>query len=83
MLRKERKVYAKNRKVLKKIQKNLGETRRNLCVLLFLNIKQIPMQWLLRVYEDLSDVIALDSIGCQVSLDEIYDRIEFAEGVDD
>jgi Uma2 family endonuclease len=42
-------------------------------------IKQTPMQWLLRIYEELSDIIALDSIGCQVSLSEVYDRIEFAE----
>jgi Uma2 family endonuclease len=46
-------------------------------------IKQTPMQWLLRIYENLNDVIALDSIGCQVSLGEIYDRIEFAEIVEE
>jgi Uma2 family endonuclease len=46
-------------------------------------IKQTPMQWLLRIYEDLNNVIALDSIGCQVSLGEIYDRIEFEEVVEE
>ena len=42
-------------------------------------IKQTPMQWLLRIYEDASDTIALESINCQISLGEIYDRIEFEE----
>jgi Uma2 family endonuclease len=46
-------------------------------------IKQTPMQWLLRIYEDLNDVITLDSIGCQVSLGEIYNRIEFEKVVEE
>jgi Uma2 family endonuclease len=45
--------------------------------------KQTPMQWLLRIYENLNDVIVLDSIDCKVSLSEIYDRIEFVEVVEE
>ena len=40
-------------------------------------IKQTPMQWLLRIYEDLSDTISLESIGCQLPITEIYSQIQF------
>ena len=40
-------------------------------------IKQTPMQWLLRIYEGLSNTISLESIGCQLPITEIYSQIEF------
>jgi Uma2 family endonuclease len=46
-------------------------------------IKQTPMQWLLRIYEDLNDLITLESIDCKVSLTDIYSQIEFKEMVDE
>lgn len=42
-------------------------------------IKQTPMQWLLRIYEDLNDTITLESINCQLPFTEIYAQIEFEE----
>lgn len=46
-------------------------------------IKQTPMQWLLTIYENLNDIIALDSINCQLAVNEIYAQIEFKEEVEE
>ena len=46
-------------------------------------IKQTPMQWLLRIYEDLNDTITFESINCQLPFTEIYAQIEFEEVVED
>ncbi len=40
-------------------------------------IKQTPMQWLLRIYEDFDSAIDLASIACTISVAEMYDRIVF------
>ena len=40
-------------------------------------IKQTPKQWLLRIYEDLSETILLESISCELPLTEIYAQIKF------
>lgn len=42
-------------------------------------IKQTPMQWLLRIYENPNDIISLESIDCKLPLTEIYAQIEFEE----
>ena len=42
-------------------------------------IKQTSKQWLLKIYEDLSETIFLESIDCQLSVAEIYARIEFKD----
>ncbi len=46
-------------------------------------IKQTPMQWLLRIYEDMGDTITLESVDCQLPFTEIYAQIEFEEVVED
>lgn len=40
-------------------------------------IKQTPNQWLLKIYEDISEIIRLESIGCELPLAEIYAQIKF------
>ncbi len=40
-------------------------------------IKQTPNQWLLRIYENLSETIVLESLGCELPVAEIYAQIEF------
>ena len=40
-------------------------------------IKQTPKQWLLRIYEDAEETINLESIGCEISLTDIYAQIKF------
>ena len=45
-------------------------------------IKQTPMQWLLRIHEDLNDTIALESVNCQLLLTDIYSQIEFEDVVE-
>lgn len=39
--------------------------------------KQNAKQWIYRIYNDREDIISLDSIGCKVSLAEIYAQIKF------
>lgn len=39
--------------------------------------KQSPKQWIYRIYNDREDIITLDSVGCKVSLAEIYAQIKF------
>lgn len=45
-------------------------------------IKQTPMQWLLHIYENLNDVVGLESIDCQLPVNEIYAQIEFEEAAE-
>jgi len=40
-------------------------------------IKQTPNQWLLRIYENLSETIVLESLGSELPVAEIYAQIEF------
>ena len=40
-------------------------------------IKQTPKQWLLRIYEELDEIVSLESIGCEIPLSEIYAQISF------
>ncbi|HEY2848146.1 MAG TPA: Uma2 family endonuclease, partial [Pyrinomonadaceae bacterium] len=41
--------------------------------------KQNPKQWLYRIYDARDDVISLDSIGCKISLVEIYTQVKLGE----
>lgn len=41
--------------------------------------RQNQKQWLYRIYNERDDVISLDSIGCKVSLSEIYAQIKFRQ----
>lgn len=40
-------------------------------------VKQAPHQWLLTEYGDLADRIALSEAGAALTLDEVYDKVEF------
>lgn len=40
-------------------------------------IKQTPKQWLLKIYEDLSETIVLESVEREISLADIYAQIKF------
>jgi Uma2 family endonuclease len=40
-------------------------------------IKQTPTQWLLRIYENAADRINFESIGCEISVAEIYTQVDF------
>lgn len=42
-------------------------------------IKQTAKQRLLKIYEDSSETIFLESVNCQLSLAEIYAQIEFKD----
>ncbi len=42
-------------------------------------IKQTSKQWLLKIYEDLSETVFLESINCRLPLAEIYAQIEFKD----
>jgi Uma2 family endonuclease len=44
-------------------------------------IKQTPKQWLFRIYEDLDEIVKLESIGCEIPLVEIYAQINFEESL--
>ena len=46
-------------------------------------IKQTPRQWLLKIYEDLDEIIYLESIDCKISLADIYAQIEFEKEVEE
>jgi Uma2 family endonuclease len=39
--------------------------------------KQNAKQWIFRIYNDREDIITLDSVGCKVSLAEIYAQVKF------
>ncbi len=42
-------------------------------------IKQTPNQWLLRIYENADEMINLESIGCEISLADIYLQVNLKE----
>ncbi len=44
-------------------------------------IKQTPNQWLLRIYEDESETVILESIGCQLKVADIYLQVKFKESL--
>ena len=46
-------------------------------------IKQTPRQWILRIYEELTETIILESINCELPLAEVYAQIEFKEEVEE
>lgn len=39
--------------------------------------KQNPKQWIYKIYNARDDVLSLDSVGCKVSLSEVYAQIRF------
>ena len=39
--------------------------------------KQNAKQWLYKIYNERDDVVSLDSIGCKISLQEVYSQIKF------
>ena len=39
--------------------------------------KQNPKQWIYKIYNARDDVLTLDSVGCKVSLSEVYAQIRF------
>ena len=41
--------------------------------------KQSAKQWVFRIYNDREDVISLDSVGCKVSLAEIYAQVKLGD----
>ena len=41
--------------------------------------KQNPKHWVYRIYDERDDVISLDSIGCKVSIVEIYTQVKLGE----
>ena len=41
--------------------------------------RQNSKQWIYRIYNERDDVVSLDSIGCKVSLSEIYAQIKFRQ----
>ncbi len=36
-------------------------------------------QWIIEVYDELTAVLPLPSIGCEIPLREIYDKVEFGD----
>jgi Uma2 family endonuclease len=38
--------------------------------------RQNQKQWLYRIYNERDDVVSLDSVGCKVSLQEIYANVK-------
>lgn len=42
-------------------------------------IKQTPNQWLLRIYENQDEIVNLESIGCRISVSDIYSQVKFKE----
>ena len=45
-------------------------------------IKQTPRQWILRIYEELTEIIILESINCEIPVAEVYAQIEFKDEVE-
>ena len=41
--------------------------------------KQNPKQWVYRIYDERDDVISLDSVGCKISLVEVYTQVKLGE----
>ncbi len=46
-------------------------------------IKQTPNQWLLRIYENLGETIVLESLKCELSVEEVYAQVEFQKESED
>ena len=46
-------------------------------------IKQTSKQWLLKIYDDLTETISLESVDCRISLAVIYAQIEFDKMLDE
>ena len=46
-------------------------------------IKQTSKQWLLKIYEDLTEVVFIEAIECRLPLAEIYAQIEFKNEPED
>lgn len=44
-----------------------------------LYIRQADGSWLLRSYGELGDTLTLESIGCQLRLTDLYEKVEFPE----
>ena len=44
--------------------------------------KQNAKQWIFRIYNDREDIITLESIGCKVSLAEIYAQVRFGQAAE-
>ncbi len=42
-------------------------------------VKQTPKQWILRIYESADEIINLESIGCEISLADIYLQVSFKQ----
>ncbi len=42
-------------------------------------IKQTSKQWLLKIYDDLTETISLESIECRLPVAEVYAQIEFKD----
>jgi Uma2 family endonuclease len=42
-------------------------------------VKTAPRRWTLADYEDPQDVLVLESLGCEITLGDLYDKVEFAE----
>ncbi len=42
-------------------------------------IKQTPNQWLLRIYENADEKVNLESIGCEISVSDVYLQVQFKE----
>jgi Uma2 family endonuclease len=40
-------------------------------------VKQSARQWLLRIYEDVNEIVTMESIGCKIQVSEIYLQIQF------
>jgi Uma2 family endonuclease len=43
--------------------------------------KQSPKQWVYRIYNERDDVISLDSIGCKLSLAEVYAQVKLGDSM--
>ncbi|MBK9153653.1 MAG: Uma2 family endonuclease [Chloracidobacterium sp.] len=41
--------------------------------------RQNAKQWLYRIYNERDDVVSLDSVGCKISLSEMYAQIKFPQ----
>ncbi|MFL6374535.1 MAG: Uma2 family endonuclease, partial [Pyrinomonadaceae bacterium] len=41
--------------------------------------KQNPKQWVYRIYDERDAVVSLDSIGCKISVVEIYTQVKLGE----
>lgn len=40
-------------------------------------IKQTPNQWILRIYENVDEIVLMESIGCEIPVSDIYLQVKF------